>query len=1305
MKILIFALSLVAVGLVFWGLNRTIRALAYPKEERYLHCRLIPAVVLTLLAAANVYTISGPMQLLDRIINSPVLAYFFNLILPNRAYELVYMLLLMIGLNLALTLLVISVISTVKLLFSRSRTFQDFSEAPLLEKLLHLPWLMVGLFYEDTNGTPQLNSRGFTMGIWVKGFKRSFLVLWILETLVLAASILWGGQRWNETLLAITKSWYLLPMAGFLILEQLQFFLEGIFDEEAGSFGTSTITEEQSSSMMPLWNAYRQIFSRTNALLYSEISGSHIPVQDGLGSNDLGNQQLDDCRQPDVLHVLSNQLSQCGVLQSEQYQNALVELLNGSSINICDHCEGEFLTFLCAYLNYYMSQGRTVLMLCRDSARAEELCQAVNQQMHRLNNLYSIWDIRTLEGAEINSRMSMLICSVDEFLDHHISEKRRDFTGDLFCAILADGMELFSGDNIQLERLFVILRGIDGIRQYVAFSNTNNDALRTAMEQAIKREFLPFTNDFVHHPYSGVMVWRSESCHQLQRQIGVGGPMSPYLGAALPLALVAVKFDFPRVYLITDSSHGDRSFSDALAMSSKEATTFLGKSVNLKNVLRHHLDEALRTQELSVTVVYDTDYNFFNALMRWKKYGGTNGSLLHIISPPYALREYFAANYNQKRLYLKNNEFDALVSNHLGTRISHMAVLLVSLCENGLTESELMETVKEYHWEYENVEDLLLDCLRVVLTREEIHSVYECFHFEEEKHFCENQSAFQVQTRITLMDATIRRRLHELVGHAQLICKDDQHQTLPILRGNLPNYCLRDQILPVDGYLYQIRSICGGTLYGEQLLPTDLPEYHQISEFSFTHYQQSDCCVDTGLMDLNLCTADVTRRVHGYWSTTGGCAFTGSCDVQVSNLGQVQEVVMEGVNILELKVRRSEFDGKAQEAMRLLAFLLKDFSKTLFPMTHQNLFTAVSEGTDADLIPRILALGSKAPLDDIVSSLIPRVIDPPNTDSSFITIYVVEASCIEFGMVQMLYSRWKQVLLMVREYLSWYLESGTPAEGDGSSVRGSYLHFGSDAIPGILAPDALLALCRKLTQEDEPASDPVEITMDVDVPKCTFCGRPSLFPTRLSDGRQMCGHCKDHQLTQRDEIKSMFKETVRYLKEGYGIALPTNLHIRFQSADAIARATGGCSDGRILGFYNAGSHQLWLEARGPRIAMQSTLIHELTHAWQFHDPEFSRLLPQVLRRFPRKDRNRMRLLLLEGHAVYMEIESMRKMHEDPYADRIHASSMQRNDEYGQGYRLVRGYIADLGDLGSYMTPYKAMIQLLRDILDGKVTIS
>lgn len=1322
MKILFFLLFLLACAGVFWSLDQIIRRMAYRKSQRYLHCRTVPAVFLTLLMAANVYTISYPLDLLNRIINSPLLAYFFSLVLPNRSYQLVYMLLVLLGLNLAAMLLVISCLGVLRLAFLRSTGFLDLTDAPLKDKLLHLPWLAAHFFYDGNNGSIRLNGRGFTMGIWVKGFKRTFAILWALQILVLGGSILWGSESWNTFLLSVTKSWYLLPMVGYLILEQVQFFLEGIFDDDAGTFGSAFIQERQDNSMLPLWTAYQQVFSRTNALLCCDMGGSLIPEQDGLGSNDLGNQLLKDCTQSDVLDVLSNQLQQCGVRQSDQYQNALAELLNGSCINVCDLCEGEFLIYLCAYLNYQMSQGRSVLLLCKDSRRAAELCEAVNREMHRLNNLYSIWDVRTLEGAEVNSRMSMLICSIDEFLNHHIAEKRQDFIGDLFCTVLADSLELFSGDSICLDRLFGILRGVESLQQYVAFSGVNNDALRTAMEQAFKREVIPFTNDCVHLPNSGVMVWRGESSCHLQCQLGIGTSMSPYMGTALPLALVAIRYDFPRVNLIPDNAHADRAFFDVLTMSSQEVTNYLSKSVNLRSMIRSHPAEALEEQDLSVTVVYDTDCNFFNALNRWKKYGGRLGSLLHIISPPYALREYFAANYTDRRLHLRNNEFDALISSRMGTCVSHMAALLISLCDNGMTDVELMEKVKEYHWSYESVDQLLTDCLKVVLTQEEIHSIYECFHFEEEKRFRDDLGVFETHTRITLIDSTILDRLHERVGYAVLVSKDDQRQNLPILCGNIHNHFLREQIISVGGYLYQIHSISGGTIYAEQRMTYNLPEYHQLSSFAFGKLQPRESGMDSGPVRLKLYTGNVARTIPGYWSCSGGNTFAAP-GVHLSRLSEPLTTCMDGVSILEVRIQRSALGEHSEEAARLLAYLLKDFARTLFPKTHQNLFTVMPDG-DCDLLDRVLEKGREASLEDIVCSLVPQVTGAPESQEDFISIFCVEYSCVEFGMVQMLYSRFRSILLILREYLGWYLDSnGTPAADQAvtqaqsdtecradsapvSRIRGTYLHFGADVIPSSIDPAGLLTLCRSLMLEEscDEITAPVDVKLDIDIPRCTFCGRHTMYPVTLSDGRKMCGHCRDHQLTQQEEIRSMYRDTLRYLKDGYGISLPSNLHIRFQSADAIRRAAGGSEDGRILGFYNSSSHMLWLEARGPRIAMQSTLIHELTHAWQYHEAEFIQRLQRVLRKFPRRERNRIRLQLLEGHAVYMEIETMRRMHEDSFADRMHAISMTRQDEYGAGYRMLRDYINDQAQLGSYMTPFKAMIQLLQDILDGKAAI-
>lgn len=1304
MKILYFILFLLAAGLSFAALNGLIRNTAYPLTQRFLHCRLIPIVLVALLAATNVYTISYPLQLLDNIINSTQAASLLSFVLPNRSYQLEYMLLILLGLNLMVMLFLILVIGITKLIFSGSETFIDIDDYYGIGKVLHFPWIFTRRVYEERDGTIGLNGKGITLGIWVKGFKWAFALIWVVETLVMAVSILWGKESWNESLLTITKSLYWLPMASFQLLQQIQFFLETVTEEEAGTAGSANIDEQQCGSIAHLMDAYQMIFGGSEALLLSDIK-TNVLLQDGLGSNDLGNQQINDCKQPDILNVITNQLQQRGIQQTEQYQNALVELLNGHCINICDQCEGRFLPYLCAYVNFYMSQGRTVLMLCRDRKRAEELCEAVKQEMCQLNGLYSIWNISTLTEAENNSNLSMLVCSVNDFLSSRVFEKRQDFAEDLFCTILADSVELLSENRLCTERLFGVLRGITDLRQYIFFSDINNDALRTASEQAIRQEVVPFSDDVVNDPNTGIMVWSEESYYRLQLKIGIGSQISPYMGAALPLALTAVKYDFPRVYLIGQDSHGVFSFSDVLSMSVKDVANFLGKGINLKSLIRYQMAEALQKQELSVTIVYDTDYNFLNAVMFWQKYSGTRGSLLHIISPAYALREYFAANYHSKRFDLKNTDFNALIPHYLGTRTSHMFVLLVLMAGKGLTEQELMDKSKEYGWEYDAVEHLLYDCLKTVLTPGEIHGVYECFHFEEGKVFCEDKKDFDVITRITLIDSTIRNRLRNLSGYACLISKNNQLHALPVLSGNVYNYYLQQQIIPVNGYLYRVQSICDGNIHAEQVLPQNIPDYSQICDFTFENYCPTDRSVDIGCMNVRICTADVTRRILGYTACNRGNHFFSDSDFSVSSTGEDIRMHASCANILEINIRRSELGDRAEAAARLLAYLIQDISKTLFPATFQNLFAVMVQGWDPELTQRVFSAGADAALPDLVCSLIPNLENAPTSSPEFVTIYVVECSCIEFGMVQMLYSHHKKVMSILQEYLSWYLGAGQSSDGISPQPVGRYLHFGSDSIPDVLAPEALLNLCQKVVPEAEPVGETAAGNFDAHAENCTFCGRPTMFPVVLADKRRMCLHCKDHQMTQKEEIKTLFIQTVQYITDGYQISLPKNLHVRFQSAEAIAKAAGHVDGGRILGFYNSRNRQLWLEARGPKIAMQSTLIHELTHAWQFHNAEFSQNLKKLLQKTPKKERDMLRLLILEGHAVYMEVETMRRMHEESYADRIHASYMQRTDEYGTGYRLLRGYIIEKSALGSHMTPFNAMIQLLQDLVEEKVVIS
>jgi len=1297
MKILFFIIFLLIVGAALFGLSKLISKAAYDKEKRYLHCRLVIAVFLTEFTLANVYTLPYALKVLNSIINSKTLASFFNYILPNRSYDLLYMLLSIIGLNLAITLLVLLAVHLTKYLFIDHTDFVDMEDYHGVQRVLHFPWLIVRKFYEYQDEKIKLNNRGFAIGIWAKGMKNAFLILWLLEILVMVYSILWGSEDWNATILSVSKAWYLLPMAGFLLAQQVQFFLEGNDTLEAGTFSSSDISEELVGNIEVLTQIYKETFKNSDVLLYSEKGDSQIKEREGLFSNDLENQQMADCKQADVLNVISNQLKECGIRQCGSYQNALIALLNGESINIRDYMSGEVLVYVAAYLNYYVSQGKTALVLCKNQDEVLHFRNALQRKMKVLNNLYSVWHLSTIEDADNNMPMSVLVCTYDAYLTHAVTEKRRDFINDLFCTVIANGMGLFSQDSVKIELLFNSLKSISKMQQYIMISDENNDALRTSLETSINHEVIPFSND-VRYPNTCIMVWKEESYYKLQRFIGVGSSMSQYMGTALPLALIAVKYDMPQVHIIADSSRGDNSYSDVQDQNSNEIFSYIGRNVNLNSVIRYEPEEVLNSQDLSIVILYDRDYNLFQALWEWLKYGGKNGALFHVISPSYMLREYFAANFSKKNLFLKNDEFNALVPNNTSMKRSQMAVVLVSLCDKGLTEEELLEKARKYKWNYDNIETILTECLKTVLKDEEIHNIYERFHFEEEKYFMGEKEGYVLRTRISMTDQIIRERLMDIISCSKLIYNDGQTMKLNCLRRNVYNYYLPGQYASFGGYRYKITSISKpGNVHAVQMNSQDEPQYYPISEFQFDGFKVEKACIDSGELEMNLCTASVTRHIYGYWSSNNGNRFADSANLMLNDLRNKDEAeltaVFDKVNILEIRFRK-ENDHTQQMAL-LLTYMLSEVSKTLFPENWQNIFAVTGSRWGENFILDLMNNGSESKLDHIIRSIIPCVCGTAQTNDN--TIYIVECSSIEYGLVQTLQQKYIDVFTILQDYLDWYLNGNKETEDNAEILKGTYLNFGSDSVSDIFAPSELLHLLTKVTPKYAKAeqADVTDVSNLASI--CTFCGRPSLHIYKLSDGRMMCDYCHNHQITQRDEIRKLFKETVEFMEKGYDIKLRKNIHVRFQSAQEIRKAAGETENGRILGFYAVGKRELWLEARGPRTAMTSTLIHELTHCWQQDNLNIAALK----RKCHKEETLRM---ILEGHAMYVEIETMREKSEFEYAESLLKNVTSSDDIYGKGYRWICEYLKTKELDGSHKTPFEAMKNLVDDIISGEVIV-
>lgn len=1287
LKLIIYIVFLLAVCGLAWLCHKIVRSSIYDRGERYLHCRYLAAYVILLAVLYNRYTFTYVLLLIDKLINFEPIQVFWNTVLPMRRFELVYLVLSFILSNLMLIIITGILFLIVRFVFHKKTQFIDVREMDFTERLRHLPWAVTACFYkeDEEEGIFRVTDRGFTMSLWVKRMKYIFFLLAIAEIIFLTVGIFSSSEFYMEHGVTLFQGWYLLPGAGFLLFEQIQYYLEGTVDYEAGSFGAENVSEHLEGDMEVLVQLYKRELKSSGALLADYAAKDIRVLKDGLMHNSLDQIQIEDCRQPQILNILNNQLKEAGINQNTAYQNALSAMLNGKSVNIRDYTEGEFLIYLAAYMNFFVSQEKNFLILCRNGRAAAKLCETLTEALNRINKIYSIWKIADIDQADASEEMNILVCSYHDLAAHHLVEKRQDFFRLLHGVVLTDGVEFCAQGNVQKEMIFAELGKVRQKLQYILLSTIDSDSLRTAFEHYTGRELIPYKNDRLPGSMY-VMIWAEDSGYKIQRRLGIGSVESPYLGVSIPLTLLAVKYDIPRIFVFSDGKKGYYTYWDAMKMSLQEVMMYLGTSVDLDNVVRYNRFPGEDRSDLEVMVLYDQEYNFYNLIWEWMKYGGKDETLVHIVSPSYMLREYFAANL-QKNI-MRNNEFDALISYRSGMKHTRFLELLLQLCNAGVDEEELMQRNQEYGWGYANVRELLSACLKNVLHTQEFYNIYECFRFEEYCSFQEKEDRFVYRTLVRLTDENIRRRIQGKLVFAQQITRGSEERRLPVLKGNLYNYYLRDQIVSIHGHLHRILSVNDGIVFTEQTMTANKEQYFQSCEFIFENLYKTDDCVDFSQLDFNIYTADVHRMIYGYWSSTceaalqkeGVMKFSSICD----GFGNPVIVRNTNVQIMEIRLKKSSFTDGGERAVLLAAFMFRELFRTLFPENYMNLYAAAAYEPKERYWESLAQDSTGASLEDKIHSLVPFV--RPNAkdkDDGFVRLYIIEFSSLEMGMIASLYAGRMRLFQMAAAYLEWYLKE---------DVKASWLKLGGEQTPECFAPEELLEFCRSVLPcyeepvEEEMQEQPEDQNIKADH-VCSFCGNPALFIYKMSDGRCMCRSCKQQQVGLREEIRELYMDTLEFMKEGYHISFKKNIHLRLKSAETIRKRCRMSGGGRVLGFYNDKGHELWIESRGPRNAVQDTMIHELTHAWQCAELDVKKL---------QRKKSEEYLLYLEGHACYMEVEVMRKLGEEEYADFLERQFEQLDDEYGRGYRMMKELFEEKAADGSHNTPFAIMT----DIING-----
>ncbi len=1102
------------------------------------------------------------------------------------------------------------------------------------------------------------------------------------------------------------------PVLGLMVLVEIVYFMDGLTASEAR---TSVGGEDEVSLFQANYARLRVVLGR----IFPESLLNGGAREKGLNHKDGSQDYLETLMTSDehlrkVCGTYFQQLVKKGYPVDSQYVDATLHILNHQSVLFSTPFYRDLTIYLFFAINRALMSHEKVLIICGRDAIIDDVIEWVKDAVVEVSHLPFLWQVGILKAQASSPDIGVL--SISQIFDLSLHESNKAFFADVTHVVLLEPSRIVATAQTAL---YMLARKLNEGTQFSIFDK-NSDGLVDALSHILKTSIIEVNATKSGASSSQFMMWDADA-RNMHHKLFPG--VARYLGVGSEVAMVALKYGVRRVSWYAYDSFPIVDMKWIVGQYYPLICDYTGipfKQHRINEVLEFvpNIWGAVQSKEACV-VVEDEYHNLFEMARQFFT-RGRDQSFVNVIAPQYLLRDYM--NDNAEIFIHDPKAIPSFAPDFARTPRNVVLELIMRMVISPVRSEEVRTQLELLFGEVENIPAFLSEQIRLYFIPDGVNEdLSHLIKMKQIGFYNEVTMEEELHTELYIDDQRFIDTYLSDLHNAGYVAEDEQdmHFLGANLLGQICQMYLPGQFITIAGKYYEVIRINqekGVVLRRAADHIHGRISYRQIRAYALRKSDEGAKTVVHDGIEVTSAAMNMTVDTSGFLEMHGHHDMSNARKVLLDDVPRRSYVRK---TVLSLKLPK--ISGPVRVT---LCMLLNEIFRTVYPDNCEYLSASTA-----------LTQEEQEQLEGIVH--------PLNGDIDPESIYILEDSQLDLGLIISIERNLERILEIVCDYLDWHLErlirpdetvqqeeepevplpipphtpknarqrlfyrfkrwlkrifrrkkkvqmdeaaepketieeSKQEAPQPNAYSRSYYLLFGRQEMLSCLNLEETLEYLKtfgfdrnilKEARENIHAAKRDDFDPN-DTHRCDFCAR-SLADVDyevLADGRERCPECSRTAVHTVAEFKHIYEITIQNYEAFFGVRITAAIKLEMVDASTLHRKLGksfvpsaGYSE-RVLGVAirdRHGNYTIYVENGAPRNAFIATLVHELTHIWQYTTWNEKELMARY--------GGDLMPAVYEGMAKWVEIQYMLLIGEQAHARREELITRARDDEYGRGF--------------------------------------